>query len=258
MEVLETFFPKKVSKYLLFLFPSLFIGVSEVAKVYFVSAGAGDLGLITVRGQGLLESSGVVIYAGSLVNPLLMQDISAEVYDSAGMTLDEIIEVMKSAINEGKDVVRLHTGDTAFYSAISEQIRRLKDIGIAYEVIPGISAAQAGFALLGYDFSVPIKESAVIYTRLEGRTPVPEKEKLGDLSKHSAVMAVFLSAGMIEKVAAELINGYNKDTPVCVIQKVSWDDEKVVYGTVNDIADKVKAANITKTAIILVGVGSGR
>jgi precorrin-4/cobalt-precorrin-4 C11-methyltransferase len=222
-------------------------------KLYFVGAGAGDPELITVRGRKLLDEADVVIYTGSLVNPALIEGIRAEIHDSAGMTLDEIIGVIQENFKQGKLIVRLHTGDPSFYSAISEQIERLRELDISYEVVPGVSSAMAGAALLGQELTIPEITQTVIFTRIEGRTPVPEQEKLSTLAKHRASMVIFLSAGMIEKVRDELLEGYPEDTPVVVIERVSWPEERIVRGTLKDIADKVKEAGIKKTALIYVG-----
>jgi len=222
-------------------------------KVYFVGAGAGDPELITLKGRRLLDSAGTVIYAGSLVNPELLKGIDAEIFDSAGMTLDETTDAIKSSFDKGQLVVRLHTGDPAFYGAISEQIERLRDLDIPYEVVPGVSSAMAGAALLGQELTIPEISQTVIFTRIEGRTPVPEKEKLSGLAAHRATMVIFLSVGMIDKVRDELMENYPEDTPVVVVERVSWPDERVVRGTLKDIADKIKEAGITKTALIYVG-----
>ncbi|HEX8949966.1 MAG TPA: precorrin-4 C(11)-methyltransferase [Dissulfurispiraceae bacterium] len=222
-------------------------------KVYFIGAGPGDPELITLKGRKVLDRAGVVIYAGSLVNPALLEGIRAEIHDSAKMSLEEIVEIMRTAVLEGKEVVRLHTGDTSFYSAISEQIERLRDLRIEYEVIPGVSSAMAGAAVLGQELTIPEISQTVIFTRLEGRTPVPETERLGELAKHRATMVIFLSVGMVGKVRDELLQGYPGDTPVVVIEKASWPQQKVVKGTVGGIAELVKAADIRKTALIYVG-----
>ncbi len=227
--------------------------MADENKLYFVGAGAGDPELITVKGRKLLDAADVVIYAGSLVNPALLEGIKAEIHDSSGMTLDEIIGLIKTSYKQRKLIVRLHTGDPSFYSAISEQIERLRELDIFYEVVPGVSSAMAGAALLGQELTIPEISQTVIFTRIEGRTPVPENEKLSHLAKHRASMVIFLSAGMIEKVRDELLTGYPEETPVVVIEKVSWPDEKIVRGTLKDIADKVKDAGIKKTALIYVG-----
>lgn len=221
--------------------------------VYFVGAGPGDPELITVKGRKLLDSADVVIYAGSLVNPALLNGIKAEVHDSASMDLDGIIAIMKKGTENGKMVVRLHTGDTSFYSAISEQIERLRELNISYEVVPGVSSAMAGAAILGQELTIPEISQTVIFTRMEGRTPVPASERLGSLAMHRATMAIFLSVGMIEKVREELLQGYPGDTPVVVIEKATWPDQKVIRGLLNDIVSLVKEAGIRKTALIYVG-----
>ncbi|MHB8844996.1 MAG: precorrin-4 C(11)-methyltransferase [Nitrospirota bacterium] len=221
--------------------------------IYFVGAGPGDPELITVKGRRLLDSADVVIYAGSLVNPALLNGIKAVVFDSAAMDLDRIIDIMKTAVAEGKTVVRLHTGDTSFYSAISEQIERLCGLDIPYEVVPGVSSAMAGAAILGQELTIPEISQTVIFTRMEGRTPVPASERLGSLALHRATMAIFLSVGLIEKVREELLQGYPADTPVVVIEKATWPEQKVVRGALTDIVSLVKEAGIRKTALIYVG-----
>ncbi len=222
-------------------------------RIVFVGAGPGDPELITVKGRKALDSADVVIYAGSLVNPALLDGIKAEIFDSAKMDLDEIIAIMKEAAENDKTVVRLHTGDTSFYSAISEQIERLRDLNITYEVIPGVSSAMAGAAILGQELTIPEISQTVIFTRMEGRTPVPASERLGSLALHRATMAIFLSVGMIEKVRDELLQGYAADTPVVVIEKATWPDQKVIRGSLQDLAGLVKDAGIKKTALIYVG-----
>lgn len=224
-----------------------------MSKVYFIGAGPGDPELITVKGRKLLDSADVVIYAGSLVNPELLKDIRAEVVDSSRLTLDEISGLIKNSISKNKMVVRLHTGDTSLYSAISEQIERLRDLNIGYEVIPGVSSAMAGAAILGQELTIPEISQTVIFTRMEGRTPVPKTERLSELSKHKTTMVVFLSAGMVEKVRDELLQGYPEDTPVVIIEKASWPEQRIVKGTLKNIAEVVKNAGIKKTALIYVG-----
>jgi precorrin-4/cobalt-precorrin-4 C11-methyltransferase len=222
-------------------------------KVYFVGAGPGDPELITIKGKKIIDGADVVIYAGSLVNPALLDGIKAEIYDSSGMTLDEITDLFKVSVKKGQSVVRLHTGDTSFYSAISEQIEKLRELNISYEVIPGVSSAMAGAALLGQELTIPEISQTVIFTRIEGKTPVPETEKLSELAKHKTSMVIFLSVGMIEKVRDELLQGYPENTPVAVVEKATWPDEKVIRGTLGNIAEIVKEAGIKKTALIYVG-----
>jgi len=222
-------------------------------KVYFIGAGPGDPELITVKGRRLLDEADVVIYAGSLVNKELLKGIKAKVYDSAGMTLEQIVEVIQESIKNKESVVRLHTGDTSFYSAISEQIEMLRDLNIDYEVIPGVSSAMAGAAAIGQELTIPEVSQTVIFTRMEGRTPVPDSERLGELARHRASMVIFLSVGMIEKVYEELSKGYPEETPVVVVEKASWPEQKIIKGRLKELATLVKAANIRKTALIYVG-----
>jgi precorrin-4/cobalt-precorrin-4 C11-methyltransferase len=227
--------------------------MTERTKVYFVGSGSGDPELITVKGRKLLDAADVVIYAGSLVNPALLEGIKAEIHDSAGMTLDQIIDLIRRSCVEDRIVIRLHTGDPSFYGAISEQIERLRKLNIEYEVVPGVSSAMAGAAVLGQELTIPEISQTVIFTRIEGRTPVPEKEKLSGLAKHQATMVIFLSVGMIEKVTDELLTGYPDDTPVIVIEKVSWPEERIIRGTLKNIAGRVSEAGIKKTALIYIG-----
>ncbi|MBI5182972.1 MAG: precorrin-4 C(11)-methyltransferase [Nitrospinae bacterium] len=222
-------------------------------RVFFVGAGPGDIELITLKGRRLLDNADVVIYAGSLINSRLLYGIKAKIFDSSSMSLDDIITLIKRYIDEHKFVVRLHTGDISFYSAIQEQIERLKRLGINYEIIPGVSSAAAAAAVLGQELTIPEISQTVIFTRVEGRTPVPENERLSELAKSRATMAIFLSVGMIDKTVAQLMEGYPDNTSVVVIEKASWPEQRVVRGTLKDIPAKVKDAQIKKTAIILVG-----
>ncbi|AVQ44739.1 precorrin-4 C(11)-methyltransferase [Clostridium botulinum] len=225
------------------------------SKVYFIGAGPGDPDLITVKGRDILTKADVVIYAGSLVSKEHLdycnEDI--EVYNSASMTLKEVIKVIEKAHNENKSIVRLHTGDPSIYGAIKEQMDELDKLNICYEVVPGVSSFAAAAASIKKEFTLPGVSQTVILTRVEGRTPVPEKEDLEVLASRGASMALFLSVGMIDKVALKLKKGYGRNVPIAVIQRATWQDEKVVIGTLDDIAKKVKDANITKTAQILIG-----
>lgn len=224
-----------------------------MSKVYFIGAGPGDPELITLKGRKLLDNSDIVIYAGSLVNPELLKGIKAEIHDSSKLALDEIVEIIKDSVNKNKTVVRLHTGDTSFYSAISEQIERLRELNIEYEVIPGVSSAVAGAAVLGQELTIPEISQTVIFTRIEKKTPMPESERLSELAKHKATMVIFLSVGMIEKVRDELLQGYPEDTPVVVIKRASWPEQKIVRGRLKDIVEIVQDSGIKKTALIYVG-----
>ncbi len=227
--------------------------MKDRASVHFVGAGPGDPELITLKGRKLLDRADVVIYAGSLVNAELLKGIKAEIFDSATMNLGEIIEIIEGAVRNGKTVVRLHTGDTSFYSAISEQIERLRERHIDYEVVPGVSSAMAGAAALKMELTIPEISQTVILTRMEGRTPVPDAERLGELAKHRSTMVIFLSVGLIDRVRDELLEGYDGDTPFVVVEKASWPDQKIVRGRLKDIAEVVKGSGIKKTALIYVG-----
>lgn len=222
--------------------------------VYFIGAGPGDVDLITVKGRNILETADVVIYAGSLVSPkhLKFCKDGCKFYNSASMTLDEVINVVK----ESKDllVVRLHTGDPSIYGAIKEQMDELEKFNIAYTVVPGVSSFTAAASVIKKEFTLPSVSQTVILTRVEGRTPVPEKEDLEKLASIGASMALFLSVSMIDKVVEKLKRGYKRDdVPVAVVFRATWDDESYIIGTLNDIAQKVKNAGITKCAQILVG-----
>jgi len=224
--------------------------------VSFVGAGPGDVELITVKGQRLLGEADVIIYAGSLVNPALLSlaKQGATIYNSAPMTLDEVIAVMEQAASEGKKVVRLHTGDPSIYGAIQEQMDALKKKKISYDVIPGVSSFLATAAALKCEYTLPDVSQTVIITRLEGRTPVPEKEKLALLASHNATMCIFLSVHMIENVMNELVaGGYTPDTPVAIVQKASWPEQKIFRGTIATIGGIVTDAKIDRTGMIVVG-----
>jgi len=225
-----------------------------MSKVYFIGAGPGDPDLITVKGKRLIEESPVIIYAGSLVNPAVLAGApkDAEIHNSASMDFEEVMEVMEKGIKEGKTVARVHTGDPAIYGAIQEQMNWLDEKGITYEVVPGVSSFLAAAAALKQEYTLPEVTQTVMVTRLEGRTPVPVKEKLASLAQHGSTICIFLSVGMIEKVVEELGQGYPLDTPIVVAQRVSWPDQKIVRGTLGDIAEKVKDEQITKTALIIV------
>ena len=222
--------------------------------ILFLGAGPGDPELITLKGRRLLDEADVIVYAGSLVNPVLLDGVRARVHDSAGMDLDAILDIMVSAARAGKMVVRLHTGDPAIYGAIREQMQRLDRENLEYEVVPGVSSALASAAALKVELTVPEVTQTVIFTRQAGRTPVPEKESLQNLAALQASMCIFLSVSMIEKVVAELTaGGYPADTPVAVVEKASWPDQHIVRATLADIAEKIQSSEIRKTAMILVG-----
>ncbi len=222
--------------------------------VHFVGAGPGATDLITIRGKKLIENADIIIYAGSLVNPGLL-DYSKEnckVYDSAKLTLQEVIEIVKK--NKDKDIVRLHTGDPSIYGAIREQMDELDRLGISYDSTPGVSSFCAAAASLNLEYTLPGVSQSVIITRMDGRTSVPQKESIEELSSHGATMVFFLSAWDIDTLSKRLIaSGMSKDTPCAVCYKASWDDEKKFTGKLCDIADKAKEEGINKTALIIVG-----
>lgn len=224
--------------------------------VQFVGAGSGAADLITVRGQRLLMEADVIIYAGSLVNPELLQykKESAIVYNSAYMTLEEVIEVMVSAHQENKKIVRLHTGDPCLYGAIKEQMDELEKHDIPYEVCPGVSSFCGAAAALQAEYTLPNVSQSVIITRMAGRTPVPEKEEIAKLASHQATMVIFLSTGLLEQLQVELMKGgYPADTKAAIVYKATWPDEKVYRCTVETLAQTAKDNNVTKTALIVVG-----
>lgn len=223
--------------------------------VYFVGAGAGDPELLTIKGKRLIDNADVVIYAGSLVNPAVLSDVKPEcvIYDSAGMTLEEVLNVMRDAEAQGKTTVRVHTGDSSIYGAIREQLDALDRLGIEHEVVPGVSSFLAAAAAMQKEYTLPNVSQTVILTRMEGRTLVPERESIEQLAKHRATMIMFLSVGRIEELVRRLCTSYPKTTPVAVIYKASWPEQKIVMGTLSDIAQKVKEAGISKTALVTVG-----
>ncbi len=224
--------------------------------VHFVGAGPGAPDLITVRGARLLEAADVIIYAGSLVNPELLEYAKSDckIYNSAYMTLEEVIAVVREAEQKGLTTVRLHTGDPAIYGAIKEQMDELDVCDIAYDVCPGVSSLFGAAAALKCEYTLPDVSQSVIITRAEGRTPVPDKEKLGLLAKHQSTMILFLSSGLAEKVKNELIEGgYSEDCPVAVVYKATWPDEKIVHTTVGELPQVMSDNGINKTALIIVG-----
>lgn len=224
-------------------------------KVYFIGAGPGDPELITIKGQRIVKEADIIIYAGSLVPRQVIEchKEGAEVYNSASMTLEEVMDVTVKGIKAGKKVARVHTGDPAIFGAHREQMDILDENGIEYEVIPGVSSFLASAAAVKKEFTLPSVSQTVICTRLEGRTPVPEKESLESLAAHRASMAIFLSVHMIGDVVKRLATSYPMTTPIVVVQRATWEDQKVVMGTLETIEELVKEAGISKTAQILVG-----
>ena len=223
--------------------------------VHFVGAGPGAPDLITLRGAELLKQADVIIYAGSLVNPALldMAREDCEIHNSAKMTLEQVIDVMKQAEAAGKTTVRLHTGDPCVYGAIREQMDALDELGISYDDVPGVSSFCGAAAALRAEYTLPGVSQSVIITRLAGRTPVPDAESLSSMASHGASMAVFLSSGMLGRVQEELLKGaYTEDTPAALVYKATWPEEKTVRCTVGTLAQAGEAHGISKTALVLV------
>lgn len=224
--------------------------------IKFVGAGSGAPDLITVRGMKLLQEADVIIYAGSLVNPELLEyrKEDCQVYNSAYMTLEEVLEVMYRAEEEGLMTVRLHTGDPCLYGAIREQMDELDKRGIEYDSTPGVSSFCGAASALNLEYTLPDVSQSVIITRMAGRTPVPEKEEIESFAAHQATMVIFLSTSMLEKLSQRLIaGGYTADTPAAIVYKATWDDEKTVVCTVGTLAQSAKENGITKTALMIIG-----
>lgn len=224
--------------------------------VHFVGAGPGAADLITLRGKALLEKADVVIYAGSLVNPQLLEYCKedCEIYNSARMTLEEVIEVIIQAEAKKADIVRLHTGEPSIYGAIREQIDILEEKGIAYDCCPGVSACFGAAASLHLEYTLPEVSQSLIITRMEGRTKVPEKEQIESFAAHQASMAIYLSTGMLGELSRRLIaGGYPKDTPAALCYKVTWPEEETYLCTVEQLEQTAREHGITRTALVLVG-----
>ena len=228
-------------------------------KVYFIGAGPGATDLITLRGKNIIDSADCIIYAGSLVNADLFTMSQADLYDSSGLNLDEIIELIKAGVEQGGVVARVHTGDPSLYGAIREQMVRLESLNIDFEMIPGVSSAFGAAAALGAELTLPELTQTVIITRKAGRTPVPDTERLDLLASHGSTMMIFLSVGMIDGVVEDLLKGaYTSTTPVSVVQRATWPDEKIISGTLGTIAERVRREGINKTAMICVGPVFGK
>lgn len=224
--------------------------------IHFVGAGSGAADLITLRGKAFLEEADVVIYAGSLVNPQLLEYTKqgCDIYNSAKMTLEEVLEVMLAAEQEGKETVRLHTGDPCLYGAIREQMDVLDEKGISYDYCPGVSSFCGAASALNLEYTLPNVSQSVIITRMAGRTPVPEKESIESFAAHQATMVVFLSTGLLEELSKRLIEGgYQPDTPAAIVYKATWEDEKSFVCTVATLAQTARENGITKTALMIIG-----
>lgn len=225
-------------------------------SIAFVGAGPGATDLLTLRGLRHLERADIVIYAGSLVNPDLLNYCpkTCEIYDSATMHLDEVLEVMRLGKTANKHVVRLHTGDFSLYGTLREQLEALKREDIDFELVPGVSSFLGAASALGAEYTVPEISQSLIITRIAGRTPVPERESIRSFATHGTSMVIFLSVDRLEEIVLDLVaGGYSLSTPAAVVYKATWPEEQVVRGTLETIANAVKAAGIHKTALILVG-----
>lgn len=224
--------------------------------IHFVGAGPGAVDLITVRGQKLLEEADIVIYAGSLVNPGLLDCVRQDcmIYNSAKMTLEEVLEVMLEAEKEGLTTVRLHTGDPCLYGAIREQMDVLEEKNISFDSCPGVSSFCGAASALNLEYTLPDVSQSVVITRMAGRTPVPEKESIESFAAHHATMVIFLSTGMLEELSERLIaGGYTADTPAAIVYKATWEDEKTCVCTVGTLAETARKNQITKTALMIIG-----
>lgn len=224
--------------------------------VHFVGAGSGAVDLITLRGKTLLEQADVVIYAGSLVNPEVLDYTGngCRIYNSAKMTLEEVLEVIRKAEERGWQTVRLHTGDPCLYGAIREQMDQLTELGIQWQVCPGVSSFCGAAAALGMEYTLPEVSQSVVITRMAGRTPVPERESIASFAAHGATMVIFLSTGMLAELTQQLVaGGYQPETPAAIVYKATWPDEKRVVCTVETLVERAKEEQIEKTALIIVG-----
>ena len=224
--------------------------------VYFVGAGTGAVDLITVRGMRLLEKADVIIYAGSLVNPDLLDYAKkdCQIHNSARLTLDEVIDIMKKASEEDKTIVRLHTGEPSIYGAVREQMDELDKLGIEYESCPGVSACFGAAASLNLEYTLPDISQSLIITRMEGRTKVPPRESIESFAAHQSSMAIYLSTGMLDELSRRLLaGGYREDTPAALVYKATWPEEEKYICTVKTLAETAREHKITKTALVLVG-----
>lgn len=225
-------------------------------KIHFVGAGSGAADLITIRGKEYLEEADIIIYAGSLVNPQLLEYAKegCQIYNSAHMTLEEVLDVMFAGVEKDAKIVRLHTGDPCLYGAIREQMDVLDEKGIKYDYTPGVSSFCGAASALNLEYTLPNISQSVIITRMAGRTPVPEKESIESFAAHHATMVVFLSTGLLEELSKRLIEGgYSADTPAAIVYKATWEDEKSFVCTVGTLAQTAKENNITKTALMIIG-----
>ncbi len=225
-------------------------------KVYFIGAGPGEPELLTIRAKRLIEEAGIIVYAGSLVNRKIIDEYGRKafkVYDSSKLNLDELKEIFLEAARLGLDVARIHSGEPSIYGAIAEQIAILEELGIEYEVVPGISSFQLAAARLGAELTVPGLSQTVVLTRVSGRTHGPSLEELSEQIKTKPTLVLFLSISMLDSIVDVLKKSYSADTPVVVAYRVGWHDERIVRGTLSDIKERLKPLSIKKTALIMVG-----
>lgn len=224
-------------------------------KVYFIGAGPGDPELITIKGLKAIQRSGYCIYAGSLVNPELLKSLPAhaQIYDSSGMSLEDMVIIYKEAMEQNSDVARIHSGDPSIYGAIQEQMHVLDELGIAYEIIPGVSSFVAAASVLRQELTLPGVTQTIVITRMEGKTPIPEKEHLSVLATATPTLCIFLSVDKIEEIVKILLPHYGKDCPAAVVYKATWPDQKIVCTQLSCITEKVKQEAIKKSALIIVG-----
>lgn len=224
-------------------------------KVTFVGAGPGDPELLTVKALRLLRSCQCCIYAGSLVSPEVIAELpaTAELHDSAGMTLPQVIEIYRQAGKRGIDVIRLHSGDPSIYGAINEQMCELDEMGIDYDVVPGVSSFQAAAAALKTELTSPEVSQTIILTRCAGRTPLPADQELDRLAQAHATLCIFLSVDRIKKLAETLVPHYGSDCPIAIVYRASWPEQKIIRGTLTDIAEQAAAEHVSRTAMIIVG-----
>ena len=229
----------------------------EANTVYFVGSGPGDPSLITIKAKEILENADVIVYSGSLLNPELLEykKQEAEVYDAALLDREKIYEILKNSTKNGKLAMRFHDGDPALFSAIREQIDKLEQDGIKSKVVPGVTALLAAAAAMNLELTLPGNTQTVIITRAELRTPVPDREKISELARHGSTMALYLSVHLIDQVVGEMLASgfYTEDTPAAIVYRASWNDEKIIKGTLGNIAVKTRQSNIVKTAVIIVG-----
>ena len=229
----------------------------ESNTVYFVGSGPGDPELITIKAKKILELADVVIYSGSLLNPKILEYTKegAEFYDASLMDREKIYHILRDSTREGKLAVRFHDGDPGLFSTIREQIDKLKSDGLQCKVVPGITSLLGAAAAMNLELTLPGNTQTLIITRAEFRTPVPDREKISELAKHGATMAFYLSVHLIAEIVEELLKGgvYTKETPAVVVYRATWDDEKIIQGTLGDIAKKTKESKVIKTALIIVG-----